>query len=249
MDRKCARVIRLRGARQTWPDRLRELLSRDLAESEAREHGRAIEAHHRALTDQLGRDPGIDLAVCDYLRNVIDAAPDLRLVTEEALAGLRALASTDALTGLLNRRGLEPLVRREQARAERREEALALLLIDVDHFKRVNDRFGHRVGDAVLRRLAAVLVRVSRASDLVARFGGDEFVVLLPATDRRGAESLAERIRHAVASEDFLENGERVTVSIGVTVVQGEEHAEPVALADLALYRAKRAGRDRVASS
>ncbi len=227
--------------------RLLYLTGKDFPEVEARELWRGIERHRDAMRGQLGRDPGIEVAAFDYLKNVALAATDLRIVADETLDRLRGLARSDALTGVLNRRGFEPVLQRERARARRQGEPLALLAIDVDHFKRVNDLHGHPAGDRVLARLAGLLVKLCRASDVVARLGGDEFVVLMPATRRDGAEKLAERVRRMIAAEDLLGNGDLVTVSIGVAIDDGQGDCA-VAAADSALYRAKNEGRDRVAS-
>ncbi len=160
------------------------------------------------------------------------------------------LAETDVLTGLPNRRKLEQRLREELQRAQRMRHSLALLLLDVDHFKDFNDRHGHAVGDVVLKTLALVFKREVREIDLVARSGGEEFTFVLPGTD--GAEALhaAERIRMAVAEEGVvLGNAERlsVTVSVGVACYpQSADSVEAVmTCADRALYAAKHAGRDR----
>jgi diguanylate cyclase (GGDEF)-like protein len=228
--------------------RLLYLTGRDFPESEARDLWIGIERHRDVLRERLGRDPGVDMSAFDYLKNITSAAPDLRVIADEALDRLRGLARQDALTGVLNRRGFEPVLERERARARREGTPLALLVIDVDHFKHVNDAHGHPAGDRVLARLAALLVRLSRASDVTARIGGDEFVVLLPSTAREGALSLAERVRQAVAQEDLIGNGEAVTVSIGMSLDDGNGECAAIAEADAALYRAKHLGRDRVAS-
>ena len=155
---------------------------------------------------------------------------------------LKAQAQTDGLTGILNRRAAEVRLEEELARAARHGQPVSLLLIDVDRLKDVNDRDGHRAGDRALCRTAAAMQGSARVDDVCARWGGDEFVVLAPATAGADAVRLAERIRaHAVAGEG------RATLSIGVATFDGT--GQPGALladADAALYRAKRMGRDRV---
>jgi diguanylate cyclase (GGDEF)-like protein len=161
---------------------------------------------------------------------------------------LHHLSRHDALTGLLNRRALLSALNAEQARVRRGSPQWALLLIDVDHFKRVNDVHGHAVGDQVLGRVASVLQQSSRQIDVVARMGGEEFCVLAPMTPLHGAALLAERLRQAV--ESSAGTGDvAVTISIGVSLAQPgvDEPADAaVARADVALYRAKAAGRNRV---
>jgi diguanylate cyclase (GGDEF)-like protein len=162
---------------------------------------------------------------------------------------LYELSSTDALTGLDNRRHLQERLEEECARAERYGSMLSLLLIDLDGLKALNDRLGHRAGDVALRRAASAIRSGSRASDVSARWGGDEFVVLAPDTGLDEAAYLAERIRSFVA-EEVTTGGPEITVSVGVaTFDPARWSATPEALvrvADTALYEAKRAGRNRV---
>ena len=168
-------------------------------------------------------------------------------------ARLEQLAQTDPLTQLLNRRALADRITAEMERALRYDSTLALLMIDLDHFKRVNDTYGHLVGDDVLRDVARLLLDTIRLSDIVARYGGEEFLVLLPETDDAGAESFAERIRVAVEAHDFTNNGAhpmlRLTSSVGVAMFPAariESVEDLFARADAALYRAKADGRNRV---
>jgi diguanylate cyclase (GGDEF)-like protein len=165
---------------------------------------------------------------------------------------------TDVLTGWHNRRYLQVRLNEELARARRDGSHLTCLMLDVDHFKRVNDTWGHAAGDAVLQQLANRIDGQVRASDVAARYGGEEFVVLLPDTDNPSGNRLAERIRRAIAATGYeLPNGESVaiTASIGIAGVTPEADAEDlktvgdslIARADVALYRAKSAGRDRIA--
>lgn len=167
---------------------------------------------------------------------------------------LEQLASTDPLTLTLNRRALMERLVQELDRASRYAGSLALLMVDLDHFKLVNDSFGHLVGDDVLRAVAQILVREARAVDLVARYGGEEFVVVLPEQGIEGATAFAERVRARIAEAPLVPmEGTRaplgMTISIGVAVfpsptVVGVE--DLLARADEALYRAKALGRNRV---
>jgi two-component system cell cycle response regulator len=168
-------------------------------------------------------------------------------------ARLEHLATTDPLTALLNRRALTDRLTTEMERALRYDGTVALLLIDLDHFKRVNDTHGHLVGDAVLRGVAELLVQAVRTSDLVGRYGGEEFLVVLPETDDEGAAAFAERVRERVAAHEFRgwDDGRalRMTASIGVATFPAariESVVDLFARADAALYRAKADGRDRV---
>jgi diguanylate cyclase (GGDEF)-like protein len=163
---------------------------------------------------------------------------------------LAAAARTDPKTGLLNATAWQREADGEVARALRSVTPLALLLIDVDHFKRVNDSHGHLMGDEVLRALAAELRQQVRDSDVVGRFGGEEFTVLLPRTDAAGACRIAERLRSSAGGLSIPAEAARinVTVSIGVSVLgqHGNDLFELLAAADVALYRAKDAGRNQV---
>lgn len=166
-------------------------------------------------------------------------------------AELHALATTDSLTGLPNRRHFLAQLAGEQARLARfPEQMAALLMLDIDHFKRVNDRYGHGAGDAVLQAFAACLGQTLRQTDVAGRLGGEEFAILLPGSDRDNAARFAERLREAVGALAVAHDDGpiRITVSIGLTQLDGSEPSPDAALsrADQALYRAKSAGRDRV---
>lgn len=174
----------------------------------------------------------------------------VRLRTLELEAANRALdlqARTDVLTGLLNRRGFETQIAFALALAQRSGRPLSVMAVDVDHFKRVNDSFGHEAGDEVLRRLARTLELRVRSSDVAARLGGEEFVVLLPDTDLAGARATAEALVAAMAQQQDPVAGS-ITVSVGVASLQGpqDDSAALLRRADAALYEAKSQGRNRV---
>ncbi|MDB5073732.1 MAG: diguanylate cyclase [Candidatus Eremiobacteraeota bacterium] len=155
-------------------------------------------------------------------------------------------ASTDALTGLPNRRTFDSVIEREWKRARRAGTWLAVGMIDIDHFKRYNDEHGHRAGDDCLRRVAqAIANELNRQDDVAARYGGEEFAIVLPATDSDGAEQIAVRIC------ERIRRTQDVTVSIGISAcLSGERTADDlIEHADRALYRAKSEGRNRVASA
>lgn len=160
---------------------------------------------------------------------------------------LQRLSHTDVLTQLNNRLSTNERLRQEFLRMKRHGQPYAVLFIDIDRFKRINDTYGHETGDEVLRQLARVLQGAARVTDFVARYGGEEFLVLLPDTTQAGALTLGEKIRQAVATQTFPVVGE-VTVSVGVSVARGADKNEEEAVhrADVALYRAKSEGRNRV---
>lgn len=164
---------------------------------------------------------------------------------------LATLAATDSLTGLANRRRLDQVLRQEWARSQRSARPLAVLMIDVDHFRAFNERHGHPGGDDALRQVAAAIdSSIRRPADLATRYGGEEFLVVLPETDCHGAQLLAERIRRNVeALPRYAEDTQPVTVSIGIACCTPDAQQDLATLlgnADEALYRAKRNGRNRV---
>lgn len=163
---------------------------------------------------------------------------------------LERIARHDALTGLHNRRAANERLQEEFQRMKRIETPYAILMMDIDHFKRVNDTFGHEAGDLVLRHVAGLLTGALRQTDFIARFGGEEFLALLPDTDRQGACVLAEKIRAAVAGSDAPEAG-KITISVGVATaaVIDQRDDEAVRRADQALYRAKESGRNQVCAA
>jgi diguanylate cyclase (GGDEF)-like protein len=194
-----------------------------------------------ATPDPIGRDG--DRRLQD---TVIQAAPVLANLRNLAIAELRA--ATDSLTGLPNSRAVRDTVKRMAAQAGRTAEPLAAALLDLDHFKQINDTYGHGRGDDVLAAVGAVLREGLRESDFIGRMGGEEFVMLLPATDLAGAVEAAEKIRKAVAALEIPGVERAITISIGIAVIP--EHAGDadgvLRAADRALYAAKEGGRNRV---
>jgi diguanylate cyclase (GGDEF)-like protein len=164
----------------------------------------------------------------------------------ESRKELERLSVTDGLTGLANRRRLMQALGSEVVRAERNAHAFSILMVDVDHFKKFNDTFGHPAGDAVLARVAAILREATRDVDLAARYGGEEFLLVLADTMTPGALEVAERIRTRLATEVF--DGGAITVSVGVAQFpeDGRTAEALIMSADLALYQAKKKGRDRI---
>lgn len=206
---------------------------------------------------------GLDLGVNDFIMRPVERNELLARVRtqirrhrfavelRESMTNTLALAVTDELTGLYNRRYFDRHLAILLDKAREQERDMALMLIDMDHFKEVNDTHGHAAGDAVLREFALRLRRNIRGVDLACRFGGEEFVVLMPDTDLRQAQGAAERVRMAVAERPFERDDGRqlsVTVSVGVALNESWDDTPDTILrrADIALYRAKREGRNRV---
>ena len=188
------------------------------------------------------------------LKTTFAAQVGLSIANIRLREALRTQSIKDPLTGLYNRRYLTEMLDREIRRAVRAEQSLGLLMLDLDHFKNFNDTYGHDAGDTVLREAALFLIKSIRAEDVVCRFGGEEFVVILPTADLNAALARAERIRSKVRELTVLHQGQAVgivTMSIGVAALP-DHGVTPGALlesADAALYRAKREGRDRVVAA
>jgi diguanylate cyclase (GGDEF)-like protein/PAS domain S-box-containing protein len=211
------------------------------------QEGAAGILHLQAILDT--RDPfEAELLITNsFAEQVGVSIANLRL--QEAL---RQQSTSDALTGLYNRRYLEESLERELRRSARAKQPLSLVMLDLDHFKTFNDTFGHEAGDAVLREMGASLARTARAEDISCRFGGEEFLLILPGTSMEGARTRAERVRSQARKLAVMHQGKPVgtiTVSLGVAAfpAHGSSAKELIASADAALYRAKNEGRDRVA--
>lgn len=160
---------------------------------------------------------------------------------------LQIMATTDSLSGLMNRRAFDQVLKRELAYAERRNEPVALLMIDIDHFKEINDMFGHQMGDEVIRRISRLLSINTRTMDAVARYGGEEFAMILRGMQSAQAQSIAERLRTQIEAMAGLPDPLRVTASIGITVAcPGDTVASVLKRSDRALYASKHTGRNRV---
>ena len=173
------------------------------------------------------------------------------LQLEEMLHHAETLAITDSLTGLFNRRRFSDVARRELAVTRRYKNPLSCVMIDLDHFKKINDVHGHAVGDDVLRRVAHVLGENVREVDVVARYGGEEFVLLLPHTSKENAVVVAERVRGQIKGLELEYDSVKVVLSASFGVADDKDAPsgkweELVRAADIALYRAKRTGRDRI---
>ncbi len=231
-----------------------------------------------ARTETAARVAGLDAGAVDYIPKPFEidevvARVRAALRSKAVRDALAAQAATDPLTGLLNRGQLDARAVEALALARRHGRPLAVLMVDIDHFKRINDTYGHQAGDATLREVARRIRRVSRASDIVGRYGGEEFVLLLPETDADGALAMAEKIRREIGTWPIvlsdvlpptapttLEAGAaaaqasagrrevRIQVSVGVACATAQmlDPAALYAAADRALYRAKAAGRNRV---
>jgi diguanylate cyclase (GGDEF)-like protein len=185
------------------------------------------------------------VSMCAMVAVILVVVVRLRDRNDALVAQLRTLATRDALTGVLNRGAFEEHLRSERARAVRYGRPFSVVAIDLDHFKQVNDAHGHAAGDQALRRLARIIGDNTRASDLFARVGGEEFALLLPDTDVDRAERIAEQLRVLVERETASQP-HPLTISLGVAGTGGDGGGDTMLAADRALYDAKRLGRNRV---
>jgi diguanylate cyclase (GGDEF)-like protein len=216
-----------------------------------------------ARDDRNSKLQGLEQGASDYITKPFDSAEmvarvrihlQIRQLQEELKqvnAKLMLVSHTDHLTGLHNRRYLMDVLERELSRVQRSGSFLSLLILDIDHFKDINDQYGHQGGDIVLSEAASVFRTELRVYDTAARYGGDEFIAVIPGASLSEAMAVAERIRFAVEKSRFAERMEdvKITVSIGVSVYpsSGIETVEDfIREADGALYRAKAGGRNRV---
>ncbi|HET7767910.1 MAG TPA: GGDEF domain-containing protein [Chloroflexota bacterium] len=221
--------------------------------------GRAAVAALQALQHAL--DYAV-LQLSDFYQELAQQKAEEHLAEMEALnRRLEDLSVRDALTGLYNRRYFADRLSHEHARSTRHSRPVALLMLDIDHFKRVNDTYGHQTGDDVLRAVSQILINQTRTIDVICRFGGEEFAALLPETPFDGALLLAERLREHVALLQLKPRGQedpnakvppgplQCTISIGLAMLDRDVMPTPdslVAAADTALYAAKHGGRNRV---
>ena len=210
--------------------------------------GEPVRRHEEGLRDELARLSNEQAMLSREDERKARALARALAELQEANGRIAEMARTDSLTGLPNRRAFDERLVLEVARAHRSHTPLVLALADVDHFKRVNDDFGHPVGDAVLVAVGSALGSALRSYDQAARYGGEELVLLLPHTSLEQGAEVAERVRAAVASLVVPGCARPVTVSVGVAeLLPSEEPASLLRRVDTALYRAKQGGRDRVA--
>jgi len=170
---------------------------------------------------------------------------------QERNAALEKMARTDALTGLFNRRHLDDELRRRHSDARRHSEPLSLVLLDIDHFKLINDTYGHPVGDLVLCAFATILDAATRTEDVCGRWGGEEFLIILPRTDESGAVDVAERVRMTIARTPIIVAGNEIAVTVSGGCVVAPTHSVEMLLheVDLRLYEAKMRGRNRIVAT
>jgi len=253
-DRLMTRLLELRELEgvPTCALVLHQLAHLERSEDEAETLLCDLLAHRTRLTAELGRDPGLRVASIDYLTNLRRLLDNPTILEAAQLERTERSAVTDSLTELFNRRYFDDALELELRRSERYQLCAAVVMLDLDAFKPVNDLYGHPLGDLVLKRAGREIRRSVRESDLACRFGGEEFAVILPETDRLGAFAVAERVRRAIERR-FVEQSIGVravamTLSGGISCYpeDGTDAGMLVTRADQALYLSKTRGRNRV---
>ncbi len=233
-------------------DRIFRFFRLNLEPREVEYHWQRLLLHQARFPASQGRKIDLRTAAFDYFLNETDLLVEPLVMEREALRQTELMAYFDHLTGLHNYAYFESEIKTEVARAKRYQTSLCLVLVDLDDFKLVNDTFGHRAGNDVLREVGVILQKRLRSSDLIARFGGDEFAALLHRTDpedgRRVADSLCDNIDQQLREGSLVQLERPVTASFGLSALpnQAEDEVQLFELADKALYQAKRAGGNRV---
>lgn len=202
----------------------------------------------RLLSTVVMQAGGIQNTVEASHKDLVETRRALTSMQEE-LAETRQLLNEDALTGALNRRGLDQTLMREIARAQRLDTKLSLSMVDLDFFKKVNDEYGHEAGDQMLVHFASLIKSVLRKSDALVRYGGEEFTLILPDTDSRGAHFVLARLQQLMSKSPLVFEGKQIntTFSAGVATLRGEENGHALLRrADEALYGAKNSGRNMI---
>ncbi len=239
-----AEVDRLRTQRgnEFYSDLLFVLCHTHYEPDHARQLWDGLIEHREYLNEMLGRNAGAAVAAVDYLGNLKGHIQHPTIIDSPALEAVAKLATNDAMTGLRDHSTFQLTLRGALTDAAKANTPVSVIMLDVDHFKRFNDRYGHPAGDRLLKRLGRVVKRTVRSSDTACRYGGEEFAVVCPGSTRDEAGALAERLRQGLAKAL-----DPVTVSLGVAT--SPDHARGagalVKAADQALYRSKENGRNR----
>ena len=230
--------------KEVYADLLYKIARIQASPEEAQQIWITLLKHAQKLSRQLGRNVGIHVAACDYFSTVTAIVKHPILIEESLLKKKEESTFKDGLTGLFNRRYFTMELTREIERFRRFNTPFSLLMLDLDHFKQFNDRYGHMAGDQALKTVAEIITRLARIYDKAVRYGGEEFAVILPRADRKEALTVAERIRETMEKEPVLHGGLHrgpLTLSVGVSTypLDALDMADLVKRADQALYMAK----------
>lgn len=238
------------GEKKTFADLLETFVHLEFTEQEAVLHWGKILDNMERLSEKLGRPASVYLSLVDYFTNENHALNSPMLVEVHVFRQTERLAMIDGLTGIFNRRYMDMILRKEFNRCDRYGKSLSVCIFDIDNFKSINDSKGHLFGDEVLREIASLIRCALREEDILCRYGGEEFLLILPETDAEGAYTLAERIRTTVKADPFFrDNG--VTFSGGTATypVAAFDMVSLIEAADRALYQAKYDGKDCIAEA
>jgi diguanylate cyclase (GGDEF)-like protein len=234
---------------------LNQFCSLDFNEEEAQDHWYQILRHRKHLEKTLERPINFAVALADYVSSCLKTSESLFIVDKDQYHQTKNSAIRDPLTSLYHQGFLKDYLERELGKAKRCKTILSILFLDIDHFKELNDRYGHETGNSVLQKIAEILMRSSRKADVVARYGGEEFVIVMSQTSGKTAMNVAQRLRHSIETHQFrISNSSekvQITVSGGVATYPSDALEGEVLLnqADQALYLAKSRGRNRIFTS
>jgi diguanylate cyclase (GGDEF)-like protein len=228
------------------------LTSLEMEEQEARNHYFRILENKYYLSEKMGRDIGIRVAALDYFQNIIKSLKNPKIMEISFFEQILKLSKEDPKTGCYNSKFISEFIVKEIKKAKRHRLKLSLIMTDIDDFKSVNDNFGHLAGDKVLKEFCGILSKSARDEDIIARFGGDEFMVVLPQTNREGARCFAERT--IAGCKKYFEGKKEMTDKVNITFSCGIatypddalEYEGLVKAADNALYSAKRLGKNKI---
>jgi len=228
-----------------YSDILYNLTSERFPEQEAKELWQEILRHKYMISEALKRNVGIRVAALDYLENIKKIIQTPKIVDETEFRETLKLAEFDSLTGVLNRRTFVRTLLQEIQKASQEKQKFSIMMIDLDGFKKLNDKEGHSAGDLILQEFALILKSNLRKGDIIGRYGGDEFIILLPGVDKYEAKKVGEKIR-SVVEREF--KSVEITVSIGIAEYPSEGTLSNILIsnADEALYRAKEFGKNKV---
>lgn len=225
----------------------------EFSEKIAKRHWEGILAHQQLMSKMLGREVSLRVALCDYFLNINKELENPIIIEIELYEQVEKLSSLDGLTGLFNRRYFETILESEISRAKRFNLDTSVLLMDIDNFKKYNDTYGHLAGDEVLKSVGQIILKSKRMIDVACRYGGEEFILILPKTSKSGAMTVGERLRKRVAALKVsqlarLHLKEPVTISGGIATFpqDANESQELIMKADKALYEAKSSGKNRI---
>lgn len=255
-DSECLiqRILRLTGVaghkKSTFAELLQTFVHRDFSEDEAVYHWERVLENMDRLSEKLGEPVSVYFSIMEYFTNGEHAFSSPLLVEVNDFRRTEHLAMIDGLTGVFNRRYMDIILRKEFNRCDRYGKTLSICIIDIDDFKEVNDTRGHLFGDDVLREFASLIQATLRDEDILCRYGGEEFLVVLPETDSQGAYALAGRIRDAVKAAPLFRDN-RITFSGGTATYPATAYdiASLIDSADRALYQAKYDGKDCIAEA